>query len=104
MVDDTSFTIRAGRHPVVEAALPRNARFTPNDCDLEPDHRIMLLSGPNMAGKSTFCGRRRWPSSWRRRGCQWRRLPCASGWWTACSRAWGRLTTLRAGARPSWWK
>ncbi|BAK85043.1 DNA mismatch repair protein MutS [Komagataeibacter medellinensis] len=54
VVDDTSFTIRAGRHPVVEAALPRNARFTPNDCDLEPDHRIMLLTGPNMAGKSTF--------------------------------------------------
>lgn len=54
VMDDTSFTIRAGRHPVVEAALPRNARFTPNDCDLEPDHRIMLLTGPNMAGKSTF--------------------------------------------------
>lgn len=54
VVDDTSFIIRAGRHPVVEAALPRNARFTPNDCDLEPDHRIMLLTGPNMAGKSTF--------------------------------------------------
>ncbi|MBV1831745.1 DNA mismatch repair protein MutS [Komagataeibacter melomenusus] len=52
--DDTSFIIRAGRHPVVEAALPRNTRFTPNDCDLEPDHRIMLLTGPNMAGKSTF--------------------------------------------------
>ncbi|AHI24534.1 DNA mismatch repair protein MutS [Komagataeibacter xylinus E25] len=51
---DTSFVIRAGRHPVVEAALPRNARFTPNDCDLEPDHRVMLLTGPNMAGKSTF--------------------------------------------------
>ncbi|MHC0611950.1 DNA mismatch repair protein MutS [Komagataeibacter oboediens] len=51
---DTSFVIRAGRHPVVEAALPRNARFTPNDCDLDPDHRVMLLTGPNMAGKSTF--------------------------------------------------
>ncbi|WP_395370321.1 DNA mismatch repair protein MutS [Komagataeibacter diospyri] len=51
---DTSFVIRAGRHPVVEAALPKNARFTPNDCDLEPDHRVMLLTGPNMAGKSTF--------------------------------------------------
>lgn len=52
--DDTAFVIHAGRHPVVEAALPRNARFTPNDCDLEPDHRVMLLTGPNMAGKSTF--------------------------------------------------
>ncbi|MFT9374812.1 DNA mismatch repair protein MutS [Komagataeibacter saccharivorans] len=52
--DDTGFVIEGCRHPVVEAALPRNARFTPNDCDLEPDRRIMLLTGPNMAGKSTF--------------------------------------------------
>ena len=54
--DDTSFTIAGGRHPVVEAALIRqgNAGFVPNDCELGPDRRLWLLTGPNMAGKSTF--------------------------------------------------
>ena len=43
-----------GRHPVVEAALGRGA-FVPNDCVLDPDTRQMiLLTGPNMAGKSTY--------------------------------------------------
>jgi DNA mismatch repair protein MutS len=48
------FHIEAGRHPVVEAALASQAAFVPNNCDLSPDRRIMLLTGPNMAGKSTF--------------------------------------------------
>ncbi|EFG84939.1 DNA mismatch repair protein MutS [Novacetimonas hansenii] len=52
--DDTTFDLTDCRHPVVEAALPRDARFTPNSCDLSPDRRVMLLTGPNMAGKSTF--------------------------------------------------
>src|SRR5208283_3025200 len=51
---DTAFCIRAGRHPVVEAALKGTTRFVPNDCDLSPDRRVLLLTGPNMAGKSTF--------------------------------------------------
>ena len=46
--------IREGRHPVVEAALGRGA-FVPNDCNLDPEStQIMLLTGPNMAGKSTY--------------------------------------------------
>jgi len=38
----------------VEAALPPGVGFVPNDCDLSPARRLMLLTGPNMAGKSTF--------------------------------------------------
>jgi len=52
--DFDAFNIRAGRHPVVEAALAGNAGFVPNDCDLGPERRVLLLTGPNMAGKSTF--------------------------------------------------
>jgi DNA mismatch repair protein MutS len=54
--DSTAFAITAGRHPVVEAALGAvgDAGFVPNDCHLEGDHRLWLLTGPNMAGKSTF--------------------------------------------------
>jgi DNA mismatch repair protein MutS len=52
--DDEAFEIRAGRHPVVEANLPPGVGFVPNHCDLSPNCRLMLLTGPNMAGKSTF--------------------------------------------------
>ncbi len=54
VTDDDAFLIRAGRHPVVEAALAGHAQFVPNDCDLSPEQRVLLLTGPNMAGKSTF--------------------------------------------------
>jgi DNA mismatch repair protein MutS len=52
--DDLSFAIEAGRHAVVAAALPAGASFVPNDCDLSADRRLLLLTGPNMAGKSTY--------------------------------------------------
>ncbi len=45
--------ISAGRHPVVEAALGPG-RFVPNDCTLDDDCQLMILTGPNMSGKSTF--------------------------------------------------
>ncbi|MCF8479155.1 MAG: DNA mismatch repair protein MutS [Rhodospirillum sp.] len=50
------FTIKGGRHPVVEAALAAEGgeAFVANDCDLEAHQRLWLLTGPNMAGKSTF--------------------------------------------------
>jgi len=58
VVDDSlSFVVRAGRHPVVEAALRRSGEaFIANDCDLSGDTRgrIRLITGPNMGGKSTF--------------------------------------------------
>ncbi|UTW55521.1 DNA mismatch repair protein MutS [Kordiimonas sp. SCSIO 12610] len=57
VVDDgLAFDIQGGRHPVVENALERsnNSQFIANDCDLNPDERLWLITGPNMAGKSTF--------------------------------------------------
>jgi DNA mismatch repair protein MutS len=55
-----AFTIEGGRHPVVDQALATDGGpFVANDCDLSPPPahkagRIWLLTGPNMAGKSTF--------------------------------------------------
>ncbi len=51
-----TFDIRQGRHPVVEHFLEKdaNARFIGNRCQLHEDERLWLLTGPNMAGKSTF--------------------------------------------------
>ncbi|WP_180160807.1 DNA mismatch repair protein MutS [Acinetobacter sp. YH01004] len=44
--------ITAGRHPVVEA-LSKTA-FTPNDTMLDYNHRLVIITGPNMGGKSTY--------------------------------------------------
>lgn len=56
-IDDTlAFRILRGRHPVVESALfkAREREFIANDCDLAHHQRLWLVTGPNMAGKSTF--------------------------------------------------
>ncbi len=52
----TAFEVVGGRHPVVERALAagREGRFVANDCRLAESSRIWLVTGPNMAGKSTF--------------------------------------------------
>ena len=54
--DSTAFEVTGGRHPVVEAALAaaQQGGFVANDCDLAEAGRIWLVTGPNMAGKSTF--------------------------------------------------
>ena len=49
----TAFEVRGGRHPTVEAALAGKGGVIANDCALGDD-RIWLVTGPNMAGKSTF--------------------------------------------------
>ena len=50
-----NFEIIDGRHPVVETALKKQSEaFIPNDCSLNPEQRLWLITGPNMAGKSTF--------------------------------------------------
>lgn len=55
LTDGADFRIVAGRHPVVEAALAASGQpFVPNDCRLEGDARVWLVTGPNMGGKSTF--------------------------------------------------
>jgi DNA mismatch repair protein MutS len=50
--DGTAFAIAGGRHPVVEAA--GGQPFVANGCDLGETQRLWLVTGPNMAGKSTF--------------------------------------------------
>lgn len=54
--DGNAFRISGGRHPVVETALKRQQAgpFIANDCDLSRDQRLWLVTGPNMAGKSTY--------------------------------------------------
>ncbi|MDQ6906700.1 MAG: DNA mismatch repair protein MutS, partial [Chloroflexota bacterium] len=56
LADDTALRIVAGRHPVVEASLATSGdTFIPNDTTLDTEgHQLLLLTGPNMAGKSTY--------------------------------------------------
>lgn len=54
MSKETDIQIKEGRHPVVEQ-LMENERFVPNDSILnQDDHQLILITGPNMAGKSTY--------------------------------------------------
>ncbi len=54
VTDVPGITIRDGRHPVLEQ-VQRNSPFIANDCELSPDSsQIVLLTGPNMGGKSTY--------------------------------------------------
>ncbi len=56
IVDNSSvLEIAEGRHPVVERVLPPGEKFSPNDCKLDNDDtQIIILTGPNMAGKSVY--------------------------------------------------
>ncbi len=51
LAEDADIDIDAGRHPVVERAIER---FTPNSCRLDATRRMLLITGPNMGGKSTY--------------------------------------------------
>ena len=53
VTDDFALHITSGRHPVVERMMPRD-KFIPNDVSLTDDARMIILTGPNMAGKSTI--------------------------------------------------
>jgi DNA mismatch repair protein MutS len=54
MTGGSALSIRDGRHPVVEL-LPESGRFVPNDTLLDgDDHQLVIITGPNMAGKSTY--------------------------------------------------
>ena len=50
--DRPGLEIEQGRHPVVEPF--RDEPFVPNDCRLDPERRMLVITGPNMGGKSTY--------------------------------------------------
>ncbi len=53
--DDLRLEITEGRHPVVESILPPGEKFTPNNCKMDNENdQFIILTGPNMAGKSVY--------------------------------------------------
>jgi len=53
LTDDGDLDIVAGRHPVVERTM-RQEPFAPNDTHFSEDERLLIITGPNMSGKSTY--------------------------------------------------
>jgi DNA mismatch repair protein MutS len=54
LTNDDLLVINSGRHPVVEGLLNDGARYIPNDTHFDSMSRVHLITGPNMAGKSTY--------------------------------------------------
>lgn len=54
LVEEDLIDIKGGRHPVVEALLPPGEPFVANDVRLTTRERLLIITGPNMAGKSTI--------------------------------------------------
>lgn len=53
--EDQTLSIKKGRHPTIETILQeKNSPFVPNDCYMDDSCYVLLLTGPNMAGKSTY--------------------------------------------------
>ena len=52
LVEESGFDIKAGRHPVVEKVL--DGDFIPNDIRMDDSRRMLIITGPNMGGKSTY--------------------------------------------------
>jgi DNA mismatch repair protein MutS len=51
--DERRVVIKEGRHPVVEKVL-NTQEYVPNDCYMDSDREVLLITGPNMSGKSTY--------------------------------------------------
>lgn len=54
LTEDDLLIIRDGRHPVVEQMLDGGTRYVPNDTQFDSMNRVHVITGPNMAGKSTY--------------------------------------------------
>ncbi len=95
--------IRGGRHPVVETMMPRE-QFVPNDIILDPEQRVIILTGPNMAGKSTILRQVGLITLLAQMGSFVPADGAELAWRTASSRASAPRTTWRWGTAPSWWR
>jgi len=111
MDEGDALEIVEGRHPVVEQmfkapdASPTigGQAFVPNDTALACDGaQILLVTGPNMAGKSTYIRQVALITLLAQVGCWCRPSAATSGWSTGSSRGWARATISPAAIRRSW--
>ena len=103
--DQPGLSITGGWHPVVREAM--TAPFVPNDVELNDQRRMLIITGPNMGGKSTYMRYMRQIALIALLACTGSYVPAeaaAIGRWTASSRASAPPTTWPEAAPPSWWK
>ena len=96
--------IAEGRHPVVEKVL-KDALFVPNDVHLDgKDNLVAIITGPNIAGKSTYMRQTALTVLMARWGPSSPPGAPASAWWTGSLPASGPATTSPPERPPSWWR
>ena len=105
VVDDgDELTIVEGRHPVVEQML-KGSLFVPNDTTLNcSTDRCLIITGPNMAGKSTYMRQNALIALMAQIGSFVPAKECHVGVVTPSSLASVHRTTCRPGSPPSWWR
>ena len=97
-------TIEAGRHPVVERVLAPGS-YVPNDVHLSNDDaRVLVITGPNMAGKSTFIRQVALITLMAQIGSFVPHPRPVSVWWTVSSPGWVFKTTWPPVSPHSWWR
>ena len=96
--EDKVIDIRDGRHPVIETLMDVGQQYIPNDVYLDDtSQQIMMITGPNMAGKSALLRQTALIVLMAQMGSF---VPAS--WWTRYSRGWGRATTSRRERVPLW--
>ena len=102
--DGFDLALRQSRHPVIERMMPREA-FIPNDVRFDEAERVLLVTGPNMAGKSTILRQIGLCVVLAQMGAF---VPADGGprsaWWTGSSPGSAPATTWRGASPPSWWR
>ena len=106
VVDDSDqLVIREGRHPVVEQVL-KGSLFVPNDTVLDcGENRCLIITGPNMAGKSTYMRQNALIALMAQIGSFVPAKECHVGIVDAgCSPGWAPPTIWPPASPPSWWR
>ncbi len=96
--------IEEGRHPVIEQMLS-GAPFVPNDTVLDcGENRMLIITGPNMAGKSTYMRQTALIALMAQMGSFVPARACEWALWMLFSRAWALRTIWLRGSPPLWWR
>ena len=96
--DDEVLEIHQGRHPVIEKQLPIGEKYVANDVMLDSStQQIIIITGPNMAGKSALLRQTALITLMAQIGCFVRRKARISVWWTRYSPVWGPASNISVG-------
>jgi hypothetical protein len=100
--DKPGIRITEGRHPVVERVL--NEPFIANPLSLSPQRRMLIITGPNMGGKSTYMRQTALIALLAISAATFRRKKWRLAQLIASLPVWALQTIWQAGVQPLWWK